>query len=221
MCDVQQPTTEEQRQVLLDLFQRLPTRDLAYGCRGASLEWQALLDRTAIRQRVERRLDIVEQVLLERPACASIATTAAVSSAQTTTCSTTATATTTASPLHNCYDRFLLLCRPVYLHWHREYILRRFRRAHVERGVALHQLWKQRATGTSADPVSLDRAMAPEGVCRAMYERGCESREALKQRLMIDDRDRLVERQTLALEASQQTMKADQQCGVASDEDDE
>lgn len=202
MCDVQPPTTEEQRQVLLDLFQRLPTRDLAYGCRGASLEWQALLDRTAIRQRVERRLDIVERLLLERPACASIATTAAVSSAQTTTSSTTATA----SPLHNCYDRFLLLCRPVYLHWHREYILRRFRRAHVERGVALHQLWKQRATGTSADPVSLDRAMAPEGVCRAMYERGCESREALKQRLMIDDRDRLVERQTLALEASQQTM---------------
>ena len=190
-------TDDERCDVLRDLFARLPTRDLAYGCRGASLEWQALLDEPALRRRVEKRLDVVESLLRESQpvstatACAATPSTATPSNA---------TASTQdvehKGLLHNPYDRFLQICKPVFLRWHREYILRRFREAHVDEGGALEQLWTDRCSGA----MTVDRETAPPSVCASMQQRTADAREALTQRVMVDRRDRLVEQQTLALE---------------------
>lgn len=168
--------TESEQAVLRDLFTRIPSKDLLYGCRGASCKWHAMLIADAtLQSRLRQRADSMRLIVEEQRSRDPFLPCSAVPIDQ----------QEDASPLRRC----LGFVRLTTLKWHREFIMRAYRSASIRPLFELSALWKERLASDFNDRLT-----------KEMYECSKQAAVELQNRVLLDSNDRLAEKRSAEID---------------------
>lgn len=122
--------SREYWQIVDDLFQRLPSRDLIFGCRGACAEWHARIVQTRQGQSMlQRRANLISSVMqnliVYKDAYRALFE-------------------NQSNELQEPHQQCISLVWLIYKHWHQQLILQSFRRANLELAQTLTLVFERR-----------------------------------------------------------------------------